>query len=237
MRPLFFVHIPKTGGTSLMIQANQQGLSWGEKNPFYFNQPFKHHQPLQWFIPDRENCPRALIKSHNLITVLRDPVERFISDLKWHIEKRPSTLEAFGYSRKKVREDIRPLVHDILDLVESFDPAAMKPVANEHIPFRVRRRFQKSEIRKAGLWKLGYAHFLPQHLFCEFEGEDVISRYFSIDNLAELESFLRDYGISFSSTGRSNRSQTPILLKKAELDRINSVYATDLLFYKSKVFT
>ena len=78
---------------------------------------------------------------------------------------------------------------------------------------------------------------MPQHLFCEFEGEDVISHYFSIDNLAELESFLRDYGISFSSTGRSNRSQTPILLKKAELDRINSVYATDLLFYKSKVFT
>ena len=103
------------------------------------------------------------------------------------------------------------------------------------IPFRVRRRFQKSAIRKAGLWKLGYAHFLPQQIFCEFEGEEIISHYFSIDNLAALESFLQDYGISFSSTNKSNRSQMPIQLEKDELERISSVYADDLLFYKSKL--
>jgi len=219
-----------------MVQANQQGLNWGEKNPFYSSQPFKHHQPLQWFMPDREKSPRALIESHDLIAVLRDPVERFISDLKWHIEKRPITLEAFEYTRKEIDDDIRPLVHDILDLVEAVDPSAIQPIPIKLIPFRIRRRFQKSAIRKAGLWKLGYAHFLPQQIFCEFEGEEIISHYFSIDNLAALESFLQDYGISFSSMNKSNRSQMPIQLEKDELERISSVYADDLLFYKSKLY-
>lgn len=234
MKPLFFVHIPKTGGTSLMEQANEQGLRWGEKNPFYSNQPFKHHQPLQWYIPDRNNHPREIIESHELFAVLRHPVSRFTSDLRWHIERRPATLEAFGYTRQAVEKDVRPFIHDVLDLIETLDTEALNPIPNELIPFRVRRRFQKNAIRSAGLKNFGYGHFLPQRLFCEYEGEEVISHYFDLKNIEEITSFMHTRGLSFQSDKKANASKWPILLENVELERIQSIYADDIRFYESK---
>lgn len=234
MKPLFFVHIPKTGGTSLMEQANEQGLRWSEKNPFYSNQPFKHHQPLQWYISNRNNHPREVIESHELFAVLRHPVSRFTSDLRWHIERRPATLDAFGYTREAVEKDARPFINDVLDVIETLDTDTLKPVPNELIPFRVRRRFQKNAIRSARLKNFGYGHFLPQRLFCEYEGEEVISHYFDLENIEELAPFMHTRGLSFQSEKKANASKRPIILKNDELQRIQSVYADDIRFFKSK---
>ena len=134
-----------------MVQANQQGLKLGQFQPFYTNQPFKHHQPLQWFISERKTTARVIIETHELFAVLRDPLQRFISDIKWHIEKRPETHRAFGYTKEALEKDIRPFVNDVLDIIESLETDLIKPIPNGCIPFKVRRRFknwtQKVRIR------------------------------------------------------------------------------------------
>lgn len=234
MKPLFFVHIPKTGGTSLMVQAKEQGLKWGENNPHYANQPLKHHQPLQWFVSDRKSRARDIIDTHELFAILRDPLDRFVSDIKWHIEKRPETLQAFGYTRQELERDIRPFVHDVLDLIESLAIDEIEPIPNDLIPFRVRRRFQKRAIQKAGLRNFGYAHFLPQKLFCEYHGKEIISEYFNLTNIKVLEGYLGNRGVHFSSRQRANQSQLALELRTDEIQRIQHVYADDIRFCQSK---
>lgn len=217
-----------------MVQAKEQGYKWGGNNPFYANQPFKHHQPLQWFVSDRKRHARDIIDTNELFAILRDPLDRFVSDIKWHIEKRPDTLQAFGYTKKDLERDIRPFVHDVLDLIESLAIDEIEPIPNDLIPFRVRRKFQKRAIQKAGLRNFGYAHFLPQKLFCEYHGKEIISAYFDLTNLKALEEYLGKRGVHFSSRQRANQSQLPLELGTDEIQRIQHVYAADILFYQSR---
>jgi len=218
----------------LMVQANEQGFKWGEGCPLYTNQPFKHHQPLQWFVSDRKSHAQYIIDTHELFTILRDPFDRFVSDITWHIEKRPDTLQAFGYTQHDLKRDIRPFVHDILDLIESLAIDDIEPIPHEFIPFKVRRMFQKKAIQKAGLRKFGYAHFIPQQFFCEHNGDEIISRYFSLNSLSELETYLKVRGIHFSAQKKSNRSGISIELNEAEVQRIRQVYAKDIRLFESK---
>lgn len=218
----------------MIVQAKEQGFKWGENNPLYANQPFKHHQPLQWFVSDRKSNARDIIDAHELFAILRDPLDRFVSDIKWHIEKRPDTIQAFGYTKHDLERDIRPFVHDVLDLVESLAIDKIEPIPNELIPFRVKRRFQKRAIQKAGLRNFGHAHFLPQRLFCEYKGKEIISRYFDLTKLKALEDFLGKKGVHFSSQQRANQSQLALELRSDEIQRIQHVYADDIRFCQSR---
>lgn len=217
-----------------MTQAYEQGFKWSKNNPLFVNQTFKHHQPLQWFLTDGKSSAQEIIDKHELFTILRNPLERFVSDIKWHIEKKPSTLQAFGYTKHDLESDVRPFVHDVLDVIESLEPDGMEPNLNNLIPFRVRRWFQKRVFKKARIRSFGFAHFLPQKQFCEYNGKEIISQYFDLTNLKELEDYLGKRGVHFSSQKRVNQSQLAIELREDEIQRILHVYADDIRFYQSK---
>lgn len=70
---------------------------------------------------------------------------------------------------------------------------------------------------KTGLKKFGYAHFLPQHIFCEYNCEEIISRYFDLNNLSDLADYLKVRGIHFSVQKNYNSSQIDIQLNEDDI--------------------
>ena len=217
-----------------MVQANEQGLNWGEFNPFYSNQTFKNHQPLQWFLDDQQHKVESLVKGYELFTILRNPVDRFISDLKWHIEKKPQNLKSLGFNIDDVRKDIRPFMHYVLDVLERLEPEALQTTYSRFVPFRLRRLHQKLQASRVGLTNFGYAHFIPQNYFCELGDKEIIQRYFNLDRIEELSDYLQSHGLTFISKRRENVSALHLDIPADDFERINTVLAEDIEFFNSK---
>ena len=79
----FFIHIPKTGGTSIENIAKKYNIEWGR---FYnFKNILKHKITIpecsNWHLPIRYY--KDSIKNNFLFTVVRNPYERVISQYKY----------------------------------------------------------------------------------------------------------------------------------------------------------
>jgi hypothetical protein len=81
--PLGFVHIPKTGGSSILVAARMHNISWGPADFKSFPKPkFRkqlwQHTPIQYF-PSKQNNSNPY-QGQDLFTVVRNPYTRTISD-------------------------------------------------------------------------------------------------------------------------------------------------------------
>ncbi|GAB5365070.1 hypothetical protein AAMO2058_001025000 [Amorphochlora amoebiformis] len=93
---LAFIHIPKTGGTSIMNLAKQAGIKWG----VYDSSPRITKRKIQGCPVDHWPPIRIQSGVHTFCT-MRDPVDRAISEVRyelWHSqEKRCVTAEELNY--------------------------------------------------------------------------------------------------------------------------------------------
>ena len=91
---LAFVHIPKTGGTSIENAALKQNIKWGRfvnwKIHNTDNTLFKFKNPGQ-----KCHMPPCTLPSYysdkRLFCVVRNPYTKIISEFKWFLINRPLT--------------------------------------------------------------------------------------------------------------------------------------------------
>jgi hypothetical protein len=74
IKPLKFIHITKTGGTSIEIIGKKHGISWG-----------MYHKEYKWWHKKFINKPKSLKSKYNWFVVVRNPYTRIISEFycKW----------------------------------------------------------------------------------------------------------------------------------------------------------
>jgi len=67
MNELKFLHIPKTGGSSIEHAANKVGLMWGK-----FDKSLKAKHSCKWHTPQ-------IVKGFDMFSIVRDPYDKIIS--------------------------------------------------------------------------------------------------------------------------------------------------------------
>lgn len=74
MKELKFIHITKTGGTSIEEEGLSVGIKWG-----------RHHKEYGWWHGIFKNKPKKLKDKYDWFMVVRNPYERIISEFhcKW----------------------------------------------------------------------------------------------------------------------------------------------------------
>ena len=82
-KTLKFLHIPKTGGTSIEEAAHDAGLNWGAHDPHlnlesYNSLGTTYHQPLHQ-MTDR-SAYEYLIENFDFFCVVRNPYEKCVSE-------------------------------------------------------------------------------------------------------------------------------------------------------------
>eukprot|EP00438_Fugacium_kawagutii_P015698 Skav235321 [mRNA] locus=scaffold520:529221:529913:+ [translate_table: standard] len=75
-KELKFIHITKTGGTSIELWANESGLKWGKFHSEYTVHGF--HGPV-WHVPFPK-LRASLRHRYDWFMVVRDPIERMVSE-------------------------------------------------------------------------------------------------------------------------------------------------------------
>lgn len=111
-RPLKFIHIPKTGGTSIEQSAYDVGINWGKYDPNLYLEKWKTlgaswHQPLyQLAEPEIYN---NLLNKYDFFCVVRNPYHKIISEFycPWNVEVliKNVSVEYFNmFIQKKIKE-------------------------------------------------------------------------------------------------------------------------------------
>jgi len=74
IKPLKFIHITKTGGTSIENVGKQNNILWG-----------MYHKEYRWWHEPFKNKPEYLKRKYNWFTVVRNPYTRIVSEFycKW----------------------------------------------------------------------------------------------------------------------------------------------------------
>jgi hypothetical protein len=84
---LKFVHITKTGGTSIEVNANNKGISWGLFD-MKLKSYYKDEEIHFWHIPIRyieSNKRESLLEDYEFFTVVRDPYTRCLSEFYFFV--------------------------------------------------------------------------------------------------------------------------------------------------------
>ena len=89
-RELKFIHIPKTGGTSVVLWGIENGYNWGRKDS---NKPECNTKDGKWHCPAEYWDPK-----HEYFCIVRDPYSRLVSEANYENLLR----------RKKGLDDINP---------------------------------------------------------------------------------------------------------------------------------
>lgn len=85
-----FVHIPKTGGTSI---EKALGL---DKSVLLYDTKKASHSPQHYTVSElKKAVPKSLFSSYFKFAVTRHPVERLVSHFYWNPEIKPKTKERF----------------------------------------------------------------------------------------------------------------------------------------------
>ena len=69
MKPLKFVHITKTAGTTIEDEAKECNILWG-----------RHHKEYNWWHEILSNKPLTLVEKYDWFTIVRNPYTRIISE-------------------------------------------------------------------------------------------------------------------------------------------------------------
>lgn len=118
MRKLMYVHIPKTGGTSVEKYGKKHGINWGRHMKFptpkkKINSPYWHLPPTLF------NGKKSPYNGKKLFTIVRNPYDRAISEYKYRIEiwsKKKNNV-----SKKGLNNFIRNLEREIKKNKYCFD--------------------------------------------------------------------------------------------------------------------
>lgn len=97
-KELKFVHITKTGGTTIEELGFKNNIRWG----IYHNEYKNHHKPLN-------EQKKELIEKYDWFMVVRNPYDRIISELhcKWGNRKKNEILNK---SKEEINEYIRDCI-------------------------------------------------------------------------------------------------------------------------------
>jgi len=93
MKELFFIHVPKTAGTTIENIALDKGIKWGKhgfqpslKKPFNETRVATWHYPLDYYNQNELNY----LKERELFCVVRNPIDKIVSQYNcrwWNDEK------------------------------------------------------------------------------------------------------------------------------------------------------
>ena len=209
--PLNFLHIPKTGGSSVESVAIKHNLTWGyflfETKGFQRNQIW-WHTPIQYL-------PSNPYEGSDLFAVVRNPYERVVSEFYYKCQ-----YLARNHPCKKAT-------------VNSSDGEA---VLNQDIQ-SVLRVVNQAEPNSKDYY-VNWKHWIPQYdYFYNANGTRMIEHLLHNENLAqEFDSLMDAYGLNMTLPGKHSRPRSDTFKGSAlgasalSLDTmkvIESVYAQD----------
>jgi hypothetical protein len=92
---LFFIHIPRTSGTSMVafLQNVYKGKNIGKSVNLFEEHKFEphlfRHRDVNFAHVDFEDVLRAFNNNYEYITILREPVARYLSHYYWKLRPKP----------------------------------------------------------------------------------------------------------------------------------------------------
>jgi len=105
---LLFVHIPKTGGTSIEDSLKKHNINVGRfKNSMKNTELFNNVTCSYWHIPPKNM--NISFNDYNVFTVIRNPYKRFVSEYKYNGCKKHTDINKWAVS---LRDNPNPYKND-----------------------------------------------------------------------------------------------------------------------------
>lgn len=225
-KPLNFLHIPKTGGSSIFRLAANNGLAWGE---CLFPSPWRQkdcpketnvgkwpehrfgapwwHTPIQYLPPDKKPYNRQ-----DLFAVVRNPYERAVSEYYYYCQFRKS--ECYGIDKHKDTAD------RMNRKLQQFLFAALRAPKNSTDYF------------------VASGHWIPQYDFfhntASKRKERIVKHLLHNEHLNdEFASLMRAYGYNFTLPQKHRRSRKDTGAKLTTADLTDkTMKLIDIVFEK-----
>lgn len=219
---LKFVHITKTGGTSIEELGQKYGHHWGKfdieyrdalyKNPNIRKKKDWYHYPIR-YIPKKELS--NLKKKYDFFTVVRNPYSRVVSEYY---------CEWGGYPRVPPSDDKKQFNKDIHDSLLNMKQWI-------------------EEIKEGKSSPIMHGHNIPEYLFVYDEsGRKIVKNVIYFEDLDnQFNDLMKKYNVNIhmNKNFKKNPSRTNVKVKfteddlsKENIKLINEIYAQDFQRFK-----
>lgn len=227
---LNFLHIPKTGGSSIEKAAASYGYQWGyclfdrgSRNLSICPRK-KIHTPLNmrnknwtWWHYPVQHLPASVRKVYNdsnLFVVVRNPYDRFVSEYYYRCMLKKKFCKRKGIPKGKTMNSQKYM--------------------NDFISSKL-QQFQKCSPKNLTCYYMDGAHFIPQFDYVfDHNGQQLVDHVLHFENLDQEFTELMDvYNLPFNITAHTVRNRTArgILtfqdLNLRTIKLINQIYEKD----------